>query len=271
MSTLDPQLSEEDVDQLLGELEAFNPPALNPAQALNENVVDQTAGQYQDGQSGDDGLEPTGPQTQSATQINTTIQILASSLLSNVGAAGGAGSSAAEALNQTLQGIWQLQIGCLFDCFLTQQTQQAEQSNTTIYVVPDAPATTTSTANTTIGLIWQLQVGCLFWCYDAVEVQTATSSNTTLVLVPVAAHTIRRLDSARAGRVSHRRRARARSARRAWRGRQPSARSRWTRSFLRRRLRSLPPLVRTGTAQSRARAAERSLVRRDSPAELQRH
>ena len=185
MSTLDPQLSEEDVDQLLGELEAFNPPALNPAQALNENVVDQTAGQYQDGQSGDDGLEPTGPQTQSATQINTTIQILASSLLSNVGAAGGAGSSAAEALNQTLQGIWQLQIGCLFDCFLTQQTQQAEQSNTTIYVVPDAPATTTSTANTTIGLIWQLQVGCLFWCYDAVEVQTATNSNTTLVLVPV--------------------------------------------------------------------------------------
>ena len=186
MSTLDPQLTEEDVDQLLGELEAFNPPALNPAQALNENVVDQTAGQYQDGQSGDDGLEPTGPQTQSATQINTTIQILASSLLSNVGAAGGAGSSAAEALNQTLQGIWQLQIGCLFDCFLTQQTQQAEQSNTTIYVVPDAPATTTSTANTTIGLIWQLQVGCLFWCYDAVEVQTATNSNTTLVVVPVA-------------------------------------------------------------------------------------
>jgi hypothetical protein len=185
VSTLDPQLSQEDVDQLLGELEAFNPPALDPAQALDENAVDQTAGQYQDGQNGDDGLEPTGPQTQSAIQINTTIQIFASSLLSDVGAAGGAGSSAAEALNQTLQEIWQLQIGCVFDCFLTQQTQQAEQSNTTIYVVPDAPATTTSTANTTMGLIWQLQVGCLFWCYDAVEVQTATSSNTTLVVVPV--------------------------------------------------------------------------------------
>ena len=239
MSTLDPQLTEEDVDQLLGELEAFNPPALNPAQALNENVVDQTAGQYQDGQSGDDGLEPTGPQTQSATQINTTIQILASSLLSNVGAAGGAGSSAAEALNQTLQGIWQLQIGCLFDCFLTQQTQQAEQSNTTIYVVPDAPATTTSTANTTMGLIWQLQVGCLFWCYDAVEVQTATNSNTTLVVVPVAAHTIRRLGrdgSATAGEHELGRRDGLDASDNHQR------RSRWARSFLRRRLRSLPPL-----------------------------
>ncbi len=128
---------------------------------------------------------PTGPQTQSATQINSTIQIVASSLLSDLGAAGGAGSSAAEALNQTLQGIWQLQIGCVFDCFLTQQTQQAEQSNMTIYVQPDPPATTTSTANTTMSLIWQLQVGCLFWCYDAVEVQTATSSSTTLVVVPV--------------------------------------------------------------------------------------
>ena len=185
MSTLDPQLSEGDVDQLLSALEAFNPPALDPIQATDENVVDQTAGQYQDGQSGDDGLEPTGPQTQSATQINSTIQIFASSLLSNVGGAGGADSSAAEAVNQTLQGIWQIQIGCVFDCFLTQQTQQAEQSNTTIYVVPDAPATATSTANTAMGLIWQLQVGCLFLCYDAVEVQTATSSSTTLVVVPV--------------------------------------------------------------------------------------
>ncbi len=185
VSTLDPQLSEDDVDQLLAELEALNPPVLDPIPALDENVVDQTSGQYQDGQSGDDGLDPTGLQTQNATQINSTIQIVASSLLSDLGAAAGAGSSAAEVLNQTLQGIWQLQIGCVFDCFLTQQTQQAEQSNVTIYVQPDPPATTTSTANTTMSLIWQLQVGCLFWCYDAVEVQTATSSSTTLVVVPV--------------------------------------------------------------------------------------
>ena len=184
VSTLDPQLSEDDVDQLLAELEALNSPVLDPIPALDENVVDQTSGQYQDDQSGDDELDPAGPQTQNATQINSTIQIVASSLLSDLAAAAGAGSSAAEVLNQTFQGIWQLQIGCVFDCFLTQQTQQAEQSNVTIYLQPDPPATT-STANTTMSLIWQLQVGCLFWCYDAVEVQTATSSSTTLVVVPV--------------------------------------------------------------------------------------
>ncbi|MFZ0091208.1 MAG: hypothetical protein WAL63_16990, partial [Solirubrobacteraceae bacterium] len=97
-------------------------------------------------------------------------------------------------INQTAQGIWQLQVGCIFDCADTTQDQQAQQSNTTVEVVgmttslPGAAAPTA--VNNVIALIWQLQVGCLFWCYDAVEVQTAGSENAVAVVsVPPASGT----------------------------------------------------------------------------------
>jgi hypothetical protein len=84
------------------------------------------------------------------------------------------------AVNQTSQGIWQLQIGCLFDCTGTQQLQQATQSNTTLQAVAGSGAVD----NTVTQVIWQLQIGCLFWCYDAVEVQTATGTDSTIVITP---------------------------------------------------------------------------------------
>ncbi len=58
VSALDPQLNEADIDELLGELEAFSAPTLDPIPAVDENVVDQTSGQYQDGPSTTDGLDP---------------------------------------------------------------------------------------------------------------------------------------------------------------------------------------------------------------------
>ena len=83
------------------------------------------------------------------------------------------------AVNQTAQGIWQLQIGCLLDCTGTQQLQQASQSNTTV----QAPAGG-SAVNGTTQLIWQLQIGCLFWCYDAVESQGASGGDSTTLVPP---------------------------------------------------------------------------------------
>ncbi len=159
------QLEPEALAQLLAGLGWSSPALSDPAAAAERNVTDQTASQTQVGQDG------TGAALQSATQVATTVQA-------------GVGSTV---VNQTAQGIWQVQVGCIFDCVGTQQTQQAEQSSSTLQVLGGTPGSAGAAAptavNTTVALVWQLQIGCLFWCYDAVEVQTAGVSQLGPVVV----------------------------------------------------------------------------------------
>jgi hypothetical protein len=170
-TTLDSSgLSLAQLEQLLGQLQLPGLPGLTPTSGGVQNVTQQASNQSQT----DGGAAS---QTQVAAQSNTTIQVAA-------GAGGEATGPAA--VNHTAQGIWQLQIGCLFDCSGTQQLQQATQSNTTVQAVGSGTADTTgsSAVNTVIRIVWQLQVGCLFTCYDAVEDQSATGADSTVVVTP---------------------------------------------------------------------------------------
>ena len=114
------------IEQLLGALALPGlPPHAGPGRC---KVTQQAAVQAHRGpqrgsdqsQTGDGG---TAGQAQVAAQFNTTVQVVAGATGAGVGPA---------AVNQTAQGIWQVQIGCLFDCAGTQQLQQATQSNTTV-------------------------------------------------------------------------------------------------------------------------------------------
>ena len=178
-----PQGVEQTVAQVLSlVLASAGLPSQQAAPASEQNVVDQTAHQWQLSR----GAAAT--QTQSASQTNTTVQIVASSLSAALQAAVGASnSSAAEIVNQTEQSIWQVQISCLIFCAQTQQTQQANQSNTTIQVLQSALGATAQTTGAAINsatqVIWQLQIGCLLWCLNTTEQQTAASTQTTLVAI----------------------------------------------------------------------------------------
>jgi hypothetical protein len=183
------------LEQLLGALALPGLPPLILVPGTLQNVTQQASDQSQtgDGQTADPSQaigggqaadsSPTGDggtagQAQVAAQSNTTVQVVVRTT--------GAGAGAA-AVNQTAQGIWQLQIGCLFDCAGTQQLQQATQSNSTVQAVGGsgaADATVPSAVDTVIRIVWQLQIGCLFWCYDAVEGQTATGTGSTVLITP---------------------------------------------------------------------------------------
>ena len=183
------------IEQLLGALVLPGLPPLTLVPGTVQNVTQQASDQSQtgDGPTVDPsqtvgagqtaGSSPTGDggtagQAQVAAQFNTTVQVVAGATGAGVGPA---------AVNQTAQGIWQVQIGCLFDCAGTQQLQQATQSNTTVQAVGGsgaADATVPSAVDTVIRIVWQLQIGCLFWCYDAVEGQTATGTDATVLVTP---------------------------------------------------------------------------------------
>ena len=174
------------IQQTLGELLSLalagtGLPSQQAAPAAEQNIVNQTAYQWQLGQG------TTGVQTQSASQTNNTVQVVASLSAALQAAVGSSDPSAAGIMNQTEQGIWQLQIGCLIFCAQTQQYQQAEQANTTTQVLIPAPgstaATTAAAVNSAAQVIWQMQIGCLLWCVDATEQQTAASNQTTLVAI----------------------------------------------------------------------------------------
>jgi hypothetical protein len=154
------------VEQLLGELQVPSPPVATAAPGDDQNTTQQTGAQSQNGD---------GHQSQTSTQINGTIQIVVTS-------AGEPddGATGAAAVNQTAQGVVQLQVGCIFYCSGTQQTQQAQQSNATVQSVDSSGA---GAANAVSRVVWQVQVGCLAWCYDASETQTATGSDSTVVAV----------------------------------------------------------------------------------------
>jgi hypothetical protein len=154
------------IQQLLGELQAPSPPAATAAPGSEQSVTQQAAAQSENGD---------GNQSQVTSQSNGTVQVVATP----AGAAGD-GATGPAAVNQTAQGIAQLQVGCIFYCSGTQQTQQAQQSNTTVQSVNSAGAGAGNTVSTGI---WQVQVGCLAWCYDAVETQTATGTDSAVVAV----------------------------------------------------------------------------------------
>jgi hypothetical protein len=148
-------------------------PSLNDAPAAEQNTVAQMSHQWQYGS----GLGP--GQTQAASQVSTTIQ--SRDVPMTAAAHSALGAYVPQLVNQTEQGIWQLQIGCLAFCSETRQVQRAEQSNTTM-----RPAGTerdssshplASSVNVTTQTVWQVQVGCLMWCFDTEQQQTTSSEN----------------------------------------------------------------------------------------------
>ncbi|MGH2892623.1 MAG: hypothetical protein ACRDPM_05050 [Solirubrobacteraceae bacterium] len=154
------------IEQLLGELEVPSPPDAIAAPGSEQNSTQQAAAQSENNE---------GNQSQAAGQTNRTVQV--------VGTPGGAptdGGTGPATVNQTAQGIAQLQVGCIFYCSGTQQTQQAQQSNATVQSVDGSGA---GAVNTVSQVVWQVQVGCLVWCDDAVETQTASGTDSTVVAV----------------------------------------------------------------------------------------
>src|SRR5262249_4838914 len=148
-------------------------PSLHDVPAAEQNAVAQTSHQWQYGSGLGRG------QTQTASQLSTTAQ--SHDLLLAGAARSALGDHVSELVNQTEQGIWQLQIGCLAFCSETRQIQQAEQSNTTMHSAGTGRDSSsyplTSSVNITSQTVWQVQVGCLTWCFDTEQQQTASSEN----------------------------------------------------------------------------------------------
>jgi hypothetical protein len=166
------------IEQLLNDLHVPAPPVADTAPAGVQNSTQQTATQSENG---------VGPQSEVTGQTNGTTQVVVTP--AGAPAAGGAGAGTADggapaaAVNQTTQGIVQLQVGCIFYCAGTQQTQQAQQSNATMQTVDSSGA---GAVNTVSRVVVQVQVGCVAWCYDAVESQGATGSDASVVSVAAA-------------------------------------------------------------------------------------
>jgi len=152
------------VEQLLNELHVPTPPTVTAVPAAGQSATQQTSEQSENG---------AGPQLQIARQANGTIQIVVTP--APAPADGGTGAAA---VNQTAQGVVQLQVGCIFYCSGTEQTQRSDQSTATVQTVDGSAA---STVNTVSRVVYQVQVGCIAWCDDAVESQTATGSDSSVV------------------------------------------------------------------------------------------
>jgi hypothetical protein len=149
---------------------------LSPAPAAEQSAVEQISFQSQSAAGG------TLTQVQSAVQSATTIQSYSSSPVAGPGSEPvGQQAASGGAVNQTEQGIWQLQIGCLFLCHETAQYQQAEQSNATQQTIVSPPGSaakeSASASDIVAQVIWQVQIGCLFWCFDTTAQQAGTTRN----------------------------------------------------------------------------------------------
>jgi hypothetical protein len=165
-------------------------PDLSSPVAADLNAVAESSYQYQS-QSGES-HGPSGAgnvQTQAVSQSNNTVQAAeaSSSLIAALEAALGIPPASTQgALNETEQGIWQLQVGCLVDCRETELYQQASQSNATVQkllpAADSASAASASLADSATQVTWQAQIGCLFWCFDATERQTASTVSTIVVI-----------------------------------------------------------------------------------------
>jgi hypothetical protein len=146
-----------------------SPGEANAIPGTDANAVDQSSYQAQLGGAG------TPTQTQIALQLNATLQGWPALLADGAGAG-------PNAVNQATQGIWQLQVGCIFYCTHTEQVQQAAQADTLLVAASGGPTASVPVANTTVMRIWQLQIGCLFWCYATVQVQAASAVASTVIV-----------------------------------------------------------------------------------------
>ena len=148
---------------------------LSPAPASEQSAVEQVT--FQSQHAAGDALT----QVQSAVQSSATIQSYTSTLIAGLASVPGGSQASGEAVSQTEQGIWQLQIGCLFLCHETVQYQQAEQSNATLQTIVSTPGSaanaSASASDIVTQVIWQVQIGCLFWCFDTAEWQIGTTHN----------------------------------------------------------------------------------------------
>ena len=148
---------------------------LSPAPASEQSAVEQVT--FQSQHAAGDALT----QVQSAAQSSATIQSYTSTLIAGLASVPGGSQASGEAVSQTEQGIWQLQIGCLFLCHETVQYQQAEQSNATLQTIVSTPGSAANASapasDIVTQVIWQVQIGCLFWCFDTAEWQIGTTHN----------------------------------------------------------------------------------------------
>jgi hypothetical protein len=149
---------------------------LGPAPAAEQRAVQQVSFQSQNAAGG------AVTQVQGAVQSSATIQAYASSPPAGPAPElGGSQTPSGEVVNQTEQGIWQLQIGCLFLCHETAQYQRAEQSNATLQTILPAAGSAANVSASASDIvaqdIWQVQIGCLSWCFDATEQQIGTTRN----------------------------------------------------------------------------------------------
>ena len=167
IGTTAPPISPGTVSQLLAALGSQGVPGQSPVGPGADSGVQQTSQQIQQG--GDD-------QSQSASQWSGVVQGLVSQSV----------DEAVQAVNQTTQTIVQVQIGCLFYCTDTHQTQQASQSNTAVQIVAQGVDDATAPVATAVGVVtqfvWQLQIGCLAWCSDTTQEQSASQSNGVVVM-----------------------------------------------------------------------------------------
>ncbi|HEX4670648.1 MAG TPA: hypothetical protein VH279_00190, partial [Solirubrobacteraceae bacterium] len=124
VDTTAPPISPGALSQLLAALGLQTLPDQPPVAPGTDSGIQQTSQQTQQG--GDD-------QLQAASQWSGPVQGLVSQAVHET----------VQAVNQTTQAIVQVQIGCLFYCTDTHQTQQASQSNTAVQVVAQGVAEAT--------------------------------------------------------------------------------------------------------------------------------
>ena len=167
--------------QLLAELDSLlqppDPSSAPPVPGTEQSVTTQTSCQEQNGQ-------PSSlTQVQSASQSSTTVQLVEEALPSLLESSSGESNPNTQAVSQTLQSTWQLQIGCLLDCVGSEQTQYADESSTTVESVIGQPVGSGGELEATVTQeVWQVQIGCLVWCYGTTQVQQESTQNTVLVI-----------------------------------------------------------------------------------------
>jgi hypothetical protein len=167
--------------QLLAELDSLleppDPPSATPAPGTAQSVTSQTSCQEQEGQ-------PSSlVQVQSASESSTTVQLVEEALPLLLDSSFGDSSPNVQATSQTVQSTWQFQIGCLLDCVDSTQTQDADESNTTIESVIGPPTGSGGGLEATVTqVIWQVQIGCLVWCYGSTQIQQESTQNTVVLI-----------------------------------------------------------------------------------------
>jgi hypothetical protein len=164
--------------QILAELGSIlAPPDLRspaPVPGTEQSVTNQTSCQQLNG------LPSSLSQAQSASESSTSVQLIEGTLASVLESSLGGSEPGLQAVSQTVQGTWQLQIGCLFYCTASEQTQDAQESSTTV-----EGATGTSGGGfvaTVTQVVWQVQIGCIAWCYGTSQVQEESTQSTVVLI-----------------------------------------------------------------------------------------